>query len=294
MEPIPATSALFGSLPSKTLSISVLRIYTSKVLKSRAFKSSQNYAHFKPFLSIDQLEPLTQLQSLGYRLRENRYPLSGTFESIQNLTNLTALELHCGTNLTHHISRLTNLTELRLPQISLGDDKIVSLQDLTKIRTLNLGDCAMTNRGWGYLTQLTNLVKLDIRSNPKIDDFGLRRLRFFPLLEEVNVANCSLMTGKGLDQITNLVHLSTFFASGTSLRSKYFKYLALLPSLTEVDVSNTLISDHALVYLKEMRLEKIRLYDCPKVSRKGSSYTKDMLKFEWEVEEEERSLDSPR
>lgn len=237
--------------------------------------------------SFEALEPLTQISRLSYCQKGDSPDKQGTMWVLKRHTNLTELDLQFNPeNYGHYVSRLTGLTLLDIGGCLTGDNGLYFLKGLTNLTKLSIVECRASNEGWGYLTSLTKLIVISLNDNPKIDDFGLRRLKLFPLLERVDFGGCPLITGRGLDQITNLRNLEYLDLSKTNLRSKYFSYLTKL-NLTELDVSKTPIDDYALRFLKDMKsLVRIRLKDCPKITRKGPSGVKDFTRLEWEIVKE--------
>jgi hypothetical protein len=244
---------------------------------------------FRTPIQFDDLGHLTQLQKLFWALPqelEGHVP-RGSMKALKNHTNLICLNMRSNRrDYGHYISRLTNLTLLPLGGVRMGDDGIFHLQNLTKLSQLDISSCDITNHGWGYLTRLTNLTQLNMSLNPKIDDFGLRRLRLFPYLVSVGFHGQKLVEGKGLDQLTNLVHLERLNLSSTSLKSKYFTHLTKL-NLAELDVSNTPITDHVLACLDRMKCCMIiSMYNCPKLSRKAllAQRYHPRVSIRWEID----------
>lgn len=132
------------------------------------------------------------------------------------------------------VAMLSNLEELDLGVgLSLGRNGKPSGQGNCRLT----GGVQITDLGLAKLGKLTKLRRLDL-SGAKLTSKGLESLRKFPQLERLSLWNC-----RGLDDSAADV-------------------LASLPSLTNLDLSDTLLSDAALEKLKPLpRLKHLYLTD---------------------------------
>jgi hypothetical protein len=88
--------------------------------------------------------------------------------------------------LLKHLEGLTELRQLWLFGLEIGDQGIKSLKDLVRLEVLDLGETRITNFGISHLKRLANLRELTLFGT-KIGDAGLRHLRTLAHLQRLDL-----------------------------------------------------------------------------------------------------------
>ncbi|KAG6771359.1 hypothetical protein POTOM_022710 [Populus tomentosa] len=178
---------------------------------------------------------------------------------------LKSLELSdtiVGSSGLRHLSGITHLENLNLSFTLVTDGGLRKLSGLTSLRSLNLDARQITDAGLTALTSLTGLTRLDL-FGARITDSGTNCLKYFKNLKSLEICGGGL-TDAGVKNIKDLVHLTVLnLSQNTNLTDKTLELISGLTELVSLNVSNSLITNEGLCYLKPLKnLRALSLESC--------------------------------
>lgn len=188
-------------------------------------------------------------------------------DSISNLTNLNTLSIDQTENITN-INNLINLTSLDIENINIDSKGFSALTNLTELMYLNTPNTANLN-------SLTNLMSLNISNSCVIDECisSLTKLKILKANEKCVITNkcfnqftnlefLSIIDNTNMTDMNMLISLKTLIAHvSDGLTSKITKHgLSKLTNLTNLDVSNnySIRNVEHLISLRKLNGYKIR------------------------------------
>ncbi|MCA8923018.1 MAG: hypothetical protein KDD82_14480 [Planctomycetes bacterium] len=103
-----------------------------------------------------------------------------------------------------HLCELSGLEQLSVNNTSVGDEGLLALARLDRLRTLNLYRCeGVSDAGLEVLDRLPDLEDLDLGSTG-ITDAGLARVARLPRLRRLNLSYCKSVTLNGIRELAGL------------------------------------------------------------------------------------------
>ena len=164
---------------------------------------------------------------------------------------------------------LTALTSLSVRNAA--DDDLTALCALTRLLSLDLGDCSrVTDEGLSCLRQLTALARLDLGKGARITDRGVQELRHLRSVTTLALGGCPCITDEGLGALWPLPGLTDLrVAGGQSITDSALVGRSPLPLLTAVTLGRG-ITDLGIAALRPWtRLASLELIHCSSVTDRG-------------------------
>ncbi len=173
---------------------------------------------------------------------------------IAQLRNLEIINIsHCAgiSNAALHHLKLLSLQKLFIGGCSITDEGLEHLICQTKLIELYIDNCKkVTNKGCNYISPLTNLTILSLRSD-LISNQGILSLSSLKKLSELDISNCENLSDESLKFLsTNNTQLAKLELSrGKKYTERGFSHFPKLPNLTELDLGEcTGFSDYDIKY----------------------------------------------
>lgn len=235
---------------------------------------------------------VTKIQSIGLNYTEDMIYLA-------RMTSLRRLNLNwCGMSNAKDFANLVyipQLTELDAVSIRITDEGLSSLQNLSELRSLDLGhNNNITDEGLRVLMYLPKLSKLSlgycesitdealdllkflpelIRLNLErcgITDHGISKLKFAPTLQELDLSSCRSITDSGLRVLEYLPGLRSLKLNGCKKMSRRLEHLRFAPNLLKLSLAWCIPSNRSLKNLKYVpKLQELNLMDCFYMSKRS-------------------------
>jgi Leucine-rich repeat (LRR) protein len=201
------------------------------------------------------LRLLGQLTSLAL---PSGFPEQG-LQYVAALEKLESLSIH-GTTFSENAAGLRRIKELK------------GLQDLT-LKTTNI-----TDEGLAHLAELTQLRRLDLRSNHRITDAGIVHLADLDRLEWLDVSELAL-TDVALSHLGGLSNLQTLILPARGITGVGFEHLADLTTLTTLRPGKS-VTDEGLRHIGALRsLNSLTLSETP-ITEVGLSHLSGLNELE--------------
>lgn len=178
-----------------------------------------------------------------------------------------------------HIAHLTGLRSLSLGQTAVTDRGIRYIRNLKYLECLYLPP-RVTDRGMAYVAELTALKRLYIGYvvDGQVTDAGLRHLSKLTSLEELALTG-QRMSDAGLVHLRGLPRLEYLFLRGTNFTDRGCVHLKDLPSLRTLSFHEGVarITDAGLVHISEMpKLESLCLHGMKDITDDGLAHLSKM------------------
>jgi len=116
------------------------------------------------------------------------------------------------------VAELTNLEELSLAGTPIADTALKALENLPKLRTLDLHQTGVTGRGVGYLAKLPKLADLSLAGS-KVSDLLTAEVGALTKLERLSLAGCTF-SDAGLKHLAGLSNLAQLDLTGTQVTAE--------------------------------------------------------------------------
>ena len=164
---------------------------------------------------LKHLTPLKRLRISAARISDEGLAF------LPELKELESLDIsHNGTRLTnnclHHVRKLSGLRELVLHNnVRINDVGLERLQELTKLRKLNLNGTRITDSGLAHLENMIHLTDLQL-GGTRITDAGLVHLRELKYLRMLNRSGTPI-TNAGLADLKRLQTLGRLMLDYTKV-----------------------------------------------------------------------------
>jgi internalin A len=179
----------------------------------------------------------------------------GQLKALNNLVNLTHLELHSTQVTDAGLKELKGLNNLRWLSLmgskGVSDEGLQELRELKNLDSLDLGYTAVTDVGMKELSELKNLTRLSLY-NTKVTDVGLKELRELKNLKSLLLINLGV-TDAGLKELKGLAKLSMLDLYATKVTDAGMIELRELKDLSFLELSETKVGDAGLRELKDLK-----------------------------------------
>lgn len=175
------------------------------------------------------------------------------------------------------VSQLSQLRTLRLSMTDITDDGLVRLQHLPALETLDLYGCHLVKmHGLKNLRALPKLRRLDVRGTGFSSE-EMVHLRLARSLEYLALGDVVSVRDDDFNQLTDCLRLRVLDLSGADVTDEALVHLEKLPSLKELYLQNTLVSDAGISTLSRMTTVRELVIDGTYVSEKGLQELKEAL-----------------
>ena len=191
---------------------------TQALIEAQKWLKTINYN-----LTLDQVRNLKML----------RLQLYGSFHGVST-TKLISNE-----NM-RHLRVLKNLELLALPRWT-NDDGLSNMAGLTKLKTLNLPNAKISNKGMVHLRNLKEVRSL-VLTAATIDDAGIQNLAGMSKLQILNLSNTGI-TDAALATIGKLISLNKLFLNRTNITDASVPHITKLTGLQRLDITGTNITE---------------------------------------------------
>lgn len=183
------------------------------------------------------------------------------------------------------LATLRSLTSLNLSSTRVDDEALAHLSELVHLQHLQLGprhgSNSITGSGFQYLSKLTSLVSLGLRSANRLTAEGLAYCAQFTALQELDLSWVEIPRGglAGLRGLSHLRHLN--FYQCRTVTDAELAYIADLTSLQELNLSKASnITDSGLQHLAKLnQLRKLDLQET-KATAAGMQYLAGLTELE--------------
>jgi len=181
-----------------------------------------------------------------------------------------------------HLEQITGLKQLYLYDAQITDAGLVRLADMVSLKELHLNGTGIGDAGLKQLTKLVNLEVLNL-TNTKATDVGLQSLRQLQSLRKLSIRGTSITISgvvglytveqrrgllaalDALDAVTRNERGEAIGidVGGTEFGDREIAHLTQLPTLKQLHLSSSLITDAGMVHLAKLGgLETLDLAKC--------------------------------
>lgn len=141
--------------------------------------------------------------------------------------------------------------------VALNDDDARHLQELTNLKTLDLTDTQITDKGLEHLKGMTKLEALFL-DNTQITDKGLAHLKDMTELDFLYLQGTQI-TDNGLPHLNGMTNLQALDLSGTRVTDAGLAHLKGLTKLEELYLWDTEVTEAGLEHLNGLNLSRLGL-----------------------------------
>jgi len=172
----------------------------------------------------------------------------------QYLTNLNYLDLS-GTNY-HMVRQAWSEDEPYIISNTRNDDGLRSVSNLTNLTHLSLANLKkFSDRGWRYISTLSNLKYLDI-NHTNISDSGLKLILKLINLEYLDISFSDKINSlTGISELSHLTHLN--LEDNENLNDDTIYDILKLTNLRYLNINNTNIKNLQVLFSLPSRLELV-------------------------------------
>ena len=156
------------------------------------------------------------------------------FEQIAPLTNLKEIRVRRTKVEGHTLAPFRNLRALDLTFTPFDNEGLQSLEGMTELKKLWIGDTLVTDEGLRSISHLTGLEELNLRGT-QITERGLAHLRGLTRLKKLNLLGADI-TDAGLDHLAEMKDLEVLNLYRTKVSNAGLERLKALTNLREVDL----------------------------------------------------------
>jgi hypothetical protein len=195
----------------------------------------------------------------------------GYISEAKSLKSLSLDKTAVGADGLAQIQGLTGLTEMSFfGANNITSDAIEKLKPFAQLRTLDLRNTAVGNKGMVHLKGLSKLKQLDL-SETGVGDKGLAELKELLSLEDLNLW-LSTTTDEGLAHVGQMKSLRRLNLDKCDVGDAGLAHLRGLTDLEFLHLGNTRITDAGLENLHGMKkLQELVITFCPGVTDEGVS-----------------------
>ncbi|MDB5337826.1 MAG: dynein regulatory complex subunit 6-like isoform, partial [Planctomycetaceae bacterium] len=160
-----------------------------------------------------------------------------------------------------HLSRFTKVTSLTLEGCTVTNAVGAVIQGLPELRILNLNSNPIDDQVMAVIASKPSIVELRL-ANTGLTDLGLNELEKLHDLEILDVSGTNI-TGAGFERFRDHKKLRALYANRCrQLQSEAFKFLAGCP-LETLEVNATAVSDPGMVFIGKLKkLKKLSIGEC--------------------------------
>jgi Leucine-rich repeat (LRR) protein len=154
------------------------------------------------------------------------------------------------------------------------DSDLAPLVKFSELQRLKIISVHCSDAGLKPLTELKNLLVLEIFGGRSITDDGLKHLGELTRLQELSLRDCSRLTGAGLNHLRRLEQLDTLVLSPGQANDEGFACLTAFPRLREINVlgfvQEAQVTDKGLSNLTVLKsLRRFTLDPAPRITDDG-------------------------
>lgn len=164
------------------------------------------------------------------------------------------------------------------------DEGLKYLSDLPNLVSLEIrGHNQITNDGLKYISSIKTLKWLKLLELDNITDEGLKYLPNSPNLASLFISGCNQITDDGLKHISNIKTLEKLWLwELDNITDEGIKYLPNLPNLASLYIDHcNQITDDGLKHISNIKtLEKLRLRELDNITDEGLRYISKLDKLE--------------
>jgi hypothetical protein len=143
--------------------------------------------------------------------------------------------------------------------IDFGNQELVHVKGLSRLRGLSLGGTPITDAGLEHLKGLTKLEALSL-SRTHVTDAGMKHLREMTELKGLWLDGTQV-TDAGLEHLRELSKLEYLYLSRTGIADAGLKHLQELANLQYLDLTQTEVGDADLEHLERLPQQTLILSD---------------------------------
>jgi internalin A len=177
-----------------------------------------------------------------------------------------------------HLNDLSRLRTLDIWDIKITGSGLSYLKNHGFLQGLDMHNTAANDAGMKYVGMFTELRRLYL-CGTQITDAGLEPLKGLRHLEELNLSETQI-TGDGLEHLGGLTKLKKLNLSGTKLTDAALPHLARMTQLERLDLSRTAVTGSTLGKLNGLRHLKSLIFQDTLVTDSGLEHLKDQKQLE--------------
>jgi len=202
------------------------------------------------------LAPISSLLKLSFTnfhwLNQREYDYE---HSIPQIKSLQELYLDCTTvddRFCESAQHLVALKTISLIWTDVTDAGLASLARIKSLRRINLSECTITDCGIRSISSLP-LVRLSLRRCSITDD-ALALIGGMNSLYFLDISYCFCVTDAGVAELRRLTSLRCLMVAYCNITDQCVDSILEIPSLKELDISGTCLSDDRLYMLSDRLL----------------------------------------
>jgi hypothetical protein len=225
----------------------VRRLYLSRIeVAPQAFSQLQTLTH------------ITDMLLVGGEYDDTLFPV------LEKMTHLEALAVNdtAMTFTDEDVARLQHLPHLqRLCGFGIADDLMPVLSQFPALRSLDLSDCGVTNKGLRSCRDMPYLEELNLGMSYNIGNNGMRHLCVIASLRNLNLFDLAGVTNAGLAALQELPNLQQLYLGGTRITDRGIGHLRGMSRLDVLELPDTITDSglRVLSALPSLRVLSIRL-----------------------------------
>lgn len=177
--------------------------------------------------------------------------LTDVVSAAQKFESLQALDLDgccgpCTSESFYEISKLPNLSSIRLSGLCITDAAIRSLAKSGSLRGLCLFKVLVTNLGLAAISRMPQLESLELKQLDMISNFGLEGLSS---LKQLKIKRCPGISDEGLYKIGKYPNLERLSVISMNLTDQGLMGLKHLNMLEELELSCRNMTENGLIHI---------------------------------------------
>ncbi len=258
-EDVQAAKARIDELAGATCKILPGDVLTEIVVKDGSSLTPEDIALF------GKLSDLETLQIYDYRKLNNE--MVAGLAGLENLTSLSLTNSELGDPAVETIAKsFPNLKVLDLSSnTNMTNGVLKVIAQLTKLEQLFLVQCRFNDLGTGYLENLKDLRRLDLRGNMEAGDMTMEIVGALPKLAAFK-HRATTVGDFGMEYLAGSKTLKALLIQDFAISSQAGQYIAQPPSLRELEIIRCQgFGTEGVLALKGTKLTRLTLRDLPMV-----------------------------